>query len=834
MEYSDKTQFNPQFEGKHLALTPEPTLPNQPKLDFKIIWHDLTHRVDSRPWYTKIKDKLYRSNQDVSNIEEAGGRNNHGEKTILQRVCGDVKSGELTGILGPSGAGKSTLLHCLFQNRSAGTTGRILVDSPSKKRLKVCFIPQNDYLNEWLTVREDLIFVSKLKSARFSGFLGDNLNSTLNTDAGEIIESPVYVRQNGTDSCNTSVIDHDANAVRVAELLGLTGCLDVYIKNISGGQRKRLSIARELMSKPNILILDEPTTGLDSLTCLKTMQVLRELVRQSTQPLAVVITIHQPPHAVFELMDKAYFISNRGQVVYHGTPRDVTKTLDLAAQYKSSTPNYNQASTLIEISSSPTKYHIVDKLAAYHRTQFAEKYDSGYLKKLMRLKIPSWYQGFHNNTTSTTNGTTAQNNDNLDAFTSVKSLEAPNPTIADSVSADRSSSSSTMKDDEYFISYHLADCISSHSNSLIQSFKHIFILTHRSWLSNIRNPSLTRSRFVFHAALPLIMLMIFGTHSGRPNNCPTINSELNIADMRKNMDDGVIKKNVDDFRLAIENISFYFILMYGFGINIISLTASHYPLTIHMFKKETINGLYTAGPYLIGQTLAEIPLEIFFPSISVIIGYSLSGQISSYMEWRMFSTVLMVLLVCYCVHSLGLLFGSIFINDVKVAVLLGQVALFPAVMFSGFLVRTERMPTWMYNLSMFSFFKHALFGVVAARYGFNVCECDESMLPEEGEPVGFQGLPPNIKHVLDYMFPKNDTDEVAISEVFDKLSERFTKTQTFAQNITTCDDVKPFAMTAFSVEDYHLYSGAIALLIMIIVIKLVTFTIVRLSPYRTN
>ena len=809
--------------------------------DFSIIWHNLTYRVDSRAWTTKLKERLLRtSNPETIDIEDSMSGfgleliNQRRERKILNQICGDIKSRQLTGILGPSGAGKSSLLYCLFQNRTVGTSGRILVDSQNKKRLRVCFIPQKDYLNEWLTVREDLIFVSKLKLSRVSSILKDTSIASFQTNR-EPTENNSYVRQDG-QQYNTSLIDHEANATRVSELLGLSSCLDVPIRNISGGQRKRLSIARELMSKPDILILDEPTTGLDSLTCYKTMMVLRDLAQLSPHPMAVIVTIHQPPRAVFNLFDKTYFLSNRGNIIYEDSPKNVIQTLETVGKVKLPSAHYNPASALIEIASDPSHSIVMERLSAYQKAKFNARCDANYIRKLMQCKqdVQNWKFCAINE------------KDSVHSTNSIKGLPLDRPNMAqhdlnattphkvDDISSNGDSTSTIFNDNEYFISHHLRDCLSSHSNNVLASFRHIFILTHRSWLSLIRNPTLTRSRLVFHATLPLIMLMIFGVSAGSSNNCPAISPELSLDDMKKSMDSGVVKKNVEETRLAAENISFFFILMYGFAINIISATASHYPLTIHMFKKETINGLYSAGPYFIGQTVAEIPLEVFFPSVSVILAYSLSGQIPSYLEWRMFAITFLVLLLCYTVHSLGLLFGSIFINDINVAVLLGQVALFPPILFSGFLIRTTRMPNWMLQLSSLSFFKHALVGIVAARYGYNVCDCDDDMLPEDGKSMGFSALPANVKHVLEYMFPTNSTDDVPVSEVFDKLGARFMKAQTFALNITTCEDVKPYSMTAFGVSDSDLYRGVFSLMITIVVLKFVTFSIIKLSPYRID
>lgn len=813
--------------------------------EFTIIWQNLTYKVDSRHWHTKLRERIFRprnesaDNQTLSmgGPEDGFSGSNEtmfkrGERTILNSVCGDVKSRQLTGILGPSGAGKSTLLHCLFQNRTLGTTGRILVDSVNRKRLKVCFIPQKDYLNEWLTVREDLIFVSKLRSAKVS-MLHDNSESNLSSNQpfGNKTSTTTYAKQTGK-RCSTTLIDHEENAFRVAELLGITNCLDVPIRKISGGQKKRLSVARELMSTPDILIMDEPTTGLDSLTCNKMISVLRDLAHFAPHPMAVIVTIHQPQRSVFNLFDKTYFLSNKGRAVYDDKPQNVIETLSRVANFNMPTAKHNPAAALIEIFSDKTQNHIAELMAAHQQNKFNEKYDNNYLRKLMHSKgdPQNWtFCAMNEQDSIYSNGSCAATDRGLDVNLGAQALQSTNSIQT------TDGTNSSQSSDTYFISRQLRDCLSSHTNNnVLRSIRHAFILTHRSWLSVIRNPTMTRSRLIFHSALPLIMLLIFGVTSGSPNNCPSLGVELQISDMRKSLDGGVIKKNVDETRLSLENLSFFFIVLYGFGMNIISTTASHYPLTIHMFKKETINGLYSAGPYFVGQLLADLPLEIFFPSVSVIIAYSLSGQIASYLEWRMFAVVIIVFLFCYTVHSLGLLFGSLFVNDINVAVLFGQIGLFPHVLLSGFVRRNNRMPEWMRSMSELSFFGHALKSICAARYGFNVCECDEDMLPEDGKPISFKSVPPNVKRVLDYMFPANQTDGVHVSEMFDTLGERFIKAQTFGINITSCDDVRPYALTVFDVEDYDLFRGAIALIIMIITLKLVTFYIVRLAPYRID
>lgn len=818
--------------------------------EFTVIWHNLTYKVDSQRWYTKAKERFFSgANSRLSRQEDDSlfpsntsfDRSAPREKVILNRVCGAAKSRQITAIMGPSGAGKSSLLSCLFQNRTAGTTGRILVESRSKSKLKVCFIPQKDYLNEWLTVREDLIFVSRLKLSSINGLFREDSSSSSPSDLCSINDT--YVKQVG-HTRTTSLIDHEANALRVAELLGLNNCLDVTIKNISGGQKKRLSIARELMSKPDILILDEPTTGLDSLTCYKTIMVLRDIAQRSPNPIAVVVTIHQPQREVFNLFDKTYFISSTGRIIYDGSPKSAVETMEKVAKIKLPLPNYNPASFLIEIASDELQSSAIERLSSHQKAQFFEKYSPSYLRTMRAKSTGAQNWKFcavdeRNSICSDTypaqqNQTHINLNENSGDYstedTDVKALDE------NSYNDDNGGANS------YFISHQLSNCLSSHSNNLLQSFRHVFILTHRSWLSVIRNPTFTRSRFAFHTLLPLMMLLVFGTSMGAPNNCPKLEKELNVNEMGKNIKNGVVARNVDEIRLSMENISFFFILMYGFGINIISCTASFYPLTMHMFKKETINGLYSPASYFIGQMLSELPLEIFFPSISILLSYPLSGQLPSYLEWRMFSVAYIVFLVSYVTHSLGLLCGSIFVNNVSVAVLLGQSFLLPFVMLSGFIIRPTRMTDWMRKLSYMSPFKHGVTGILSARYGFNVCDCDEEMLPEDGNQAGLSGMSPHVRHVIEYMFPKSNSslsngatgEEFEVTEVFDQLAQRFVKAQTFALDMKSCDDVKPYLLHVFDVQDRDLFVSIVWLLLIIIVFKLITFSIMKSFPYRIN
>lgn len=749
------------------------------KHDFTVVWKDLSYEVDPRPWIRRIKDRC----ASGCNLGAGAIR----KKIILDNICGDVRSGQLTGILGPSGAGKTSLLRCLFQNYDRGTTGHIMVEGGTE-RLKVCFIPQKDYLNEFLTVREDLTYVSKLRATK-------NV-----TDMRSIIKPDANLASFSAD--------HDANAIQVADSLGLTSCLDVLVKNISGGQRKRMSIARELMSKPNVLILDEPTTGLDSVTCYKTMQLLQDLAHHSDDPIAVIVTIHQPPKNVFRLFDKTYFISNTGKVVYDDAPDNVVDTLQQVAATSLPTAHYNPASAMIEIASDKTREEVIDRLAVHQKLIFDSVYSPSRFSRLIDSKKA-----------------------NIVSFIRGKILPTSSRTTSNAKGDDLLEKMPHKKNLDYSISAKLKDCLFSHPISFKQSIRHTSILTHRFWRGIARNPSLMKARVMFHILAPILMLLVFGTETSKPNGCPRFNVSL---DSHSSLDRGLIAQNIEETKLSHQNTMFFLILLSAFGISIMGLSTTHYPTTIHLFKKEIVNGLYSTRSYFFAQTIAEFPFEIGYPFLSVVISYAISGQIPSYLEWRMFAMATCVSLCCYAMHTIGLSFGAMFIENLNIAAAFGQVALWIPMWLSGVIIQLPRMPNWMQFLSRASLMKHALSSIMTARYGFNVCQCDESLLHRGHKVLGVQRLPDNVKHVLQYMFPKNETDNIDVVEMFDKLGDRLSEALSFGQVIETCEDVQPYLMMQYGFKDSDLYLGPMCMIVQIVLFKILTYYCIRSVPYRVK
>ncbi|XP_076252829.1 ATP-binding cassette sub-family G member 1 [Rhynchophorus ferrugineus] len=237
------------------------------------------------------------------------------KKEILHGVSGVFKSGQLSVIMGPSGAGKSTLLNVLAGFITRGSTGDILLngvlrtDSPRFRKLSA-YIPQDEELRLELTVMEAMTFAANLK-------LGYSVSSQYKKEqVKEILDS-----------------------------LGLTMCSNTLTSKVSGGQRKRLAVALELISNPPILFLDEPTTGLDSASCSSCLYLFKKLAKEGR---TVICTIHQPSALLFDMFDKVYAVAE-GKCIYDGTPQNLVPHMSKFNLI--CPPFHNPADFLMEVAS---------------------------------------------------------------------------------------------------------------------------------------------------------------------------------------------------------------------------------------------------------------------------------------------------------------------------------------------------------------------------------------------------------------------------------------------------------------------------------------------------
>ena len=203
------------------------------------------------------------------------------------------ESGQLVGILGVSGTGKSTLLNLLNGNikPQSGTiciNGYNLNNPKDKNKLKgiIGYVPQDDFLIEELTVYQNLYYSARLCLSNFA---------------------PARIRK----IVNRLLTDLDLYDIKD---LTVGSPLD---KVISGGQRKRINIALELVREPCILFVDEPTSGLSSVDSEVVINLLKE---QTYKGKLVIINIHQPSSDLYKLFDKIIILDKGGYQIYYGNP----------------------------------------------------------------------------------------------------------------------------------------------------------------------------------------------------------------------------------------------------------------------------------------------------------------------------------------------------------------------------------------------------------------------------------------------------------------------------------------------------------------------------------
>jgi ABC-type multidrug transport system ATPase subunit len=215
----------------------------------------------------------------------------------------DLESGQLVAVMGGSGVGKSTLLSLLngsirLEKEDSITINGHAINSPAVRRC-IGYVPQDDLLIEELSVYQNLWY-----TARFC-FDGRGRKEM------------------------EEIVDKVLSELELSEIKDLKVGSPLN-KTISGGQRKRLNIALELIREPLVLFLDEPTSGLSSTDSEKLMLLLKE---QTHKGKLILANIHQPSSEIFKLFDKLWLLDKGGYPIYDGNPIEAITYFKQSARY---------------------------------------------------------------------------------------------------------------------------------------------------------------------------------------------------------------------------------------------------------------------------------------------------------------------------------------------------------------------------------------------------------------------------------------------------------------------------------------------------------------------
>ncbi len=221
---------------------------------------------------------------EVEHIKKA-----YKEKVVLEDISLTVKEGEIVGLLGPNGAGKTTTFRCLLgflkpDEGSIKLNGEDITNLPVYERAKkgISFLPQEPSIFRDLTVWENIVMFLEFR-----------------------VSDPVEIKE---------------KAEMLLKDFGIYNLRNQKASTLSGGERRRLEIARSLIINPSFLLLDEPFAGVDPVSVKDINHLIKELVKRD---IGVILTDHNVRETL-RITDRAYIIAH-GKVIAEGTPQEIVQ-----------------------------------------------------------------------------------------------------------------------------------------------------------------------------------------------------------------------------------------------------------------------------------------------------------------------------------------------------------------------------------------------------------------------------------------------------------------------------------------------------------------------------
>jgi len=566
-----------------------------------------------------------------------------GSRSILNNISGIIKPGEMLAIMGGSGAGKTTLLDILAQkNKNGVVTGDIKINGHSVPRHElrkiIGFVDQEDYLLPTLTVYETV------------------LNSAL-----------LRLPKNMSFKAKERKVFEVLRELRILNIRDRTIGSD-FERGISGGEKRRVSIACELVTSPSILFLDEPTSGLDANNAGNVVECLVRLSKHYQRTL--VFTIHQPRSNIVSLFDKLVLLAD-GELVYSG---DMIQCNDFFYNNGYKCPKgYNIADYLIDITFS-------DKHNSKPSDQFRI---AGVDEENVDLENDNDSDIHVPRRTSSTSDTQREwehfalhRDDAGFKISGKKPVQAQKADLKIYQMFKNSSNFEILKDEIESIRSNASDTNILKGNYQRASLMNqLVILSSRAFKNLYRNPKLLLGSYI------LAIFMGFFC--------------------------GFLYYNVDNDISGFQNrlgLFFFFLSFFGFS----TLTGLHsFSIERIIFLKERSNNYYHPLSYYVSKIICDVlPLRIFPPIILTSIAYPLIGL---NLENNGFIKCLIILVLFNLTVSIEILIIGILVKDSSNATMIGVLTLLFSLLFSGLFINRESLKFgFLQYLSMFHYGYEAL------------------------------------------------------------------------------------------------------------------------------
>ncbi|KAF9336178.1 hypothetical protein BG006_009447 [Podila minutissima] len=644
---------------------------------------------------------------------------NVGGNDVLRQVSGLVRPGQVMAIMGASGAGKTSLLDILARRHKSGTiSGQIyvngrIVSSQEYKRV-VGYVDQEDTLMPTLTVYETILYSALLRLPRDMSF--------------------------------------NAKRFRVLETmseLGILGIKDMKIgasgqRSISGGEKRRVSIACELVTSPSILFLDEPTSGLDSYNAYNVIECLVNLARNYHR--TVVCTIHQPRSNIFALFDQLVLLA-KGHLVFSGETRKLNAHLKSLGH--TCPEGFNMADYMLDLtmykghksgriglnrSEHAIQEEQEEQLFAPHPAANSSMDLTTSLPSLSSSGAPQLLRA----------PTMADDTMQWERELASREHERPQdggPAVSTTIGIESPETTQAQESDDED-----TEAANAHLQSLVEGFKQstICMEVEQQIDGAIESAQNGRNTPASRASSQQQQLIPAPASTTVPISSPEIVSDKGISTYRRAswwsqfriLADRTLKNIYRDPMLMLSHycmsiflgllcgalfykvtndipgfqnrMGVFFFMCALFGFSCLSILPSFAHERI-LFVRERANGYYSPLTYFSTKVLFDIvPLRVIPPMLMGLIVYNMVGLVEGWTEFGKFFLVLA--LFNLTASGICLMIGIMF-EAVGVANLMSSLVMLFSMLFGGLLLNKESIPeelSWLQKLSFFNFAFEAL------------------------------------------------------------------------------------------------------------------------------
>ncbi|KAI7905378.1 P-loop containing nucleoside triphosphate hydrolase protein [Cokeromyces recurvatus] len=574
------------------------------------------------------------------------------QRAILDGVSGMVQPGQVMAIMGASGAGKTTLLDILAKRTKSGISrGGIYLNgqevSASHYRKLIGYVDQEEVMIPTLTVYETILYSALLRLPR-----------SMSTAAKKF------------------------RVMEVMQELGIDAIKDAKIgqpgaRSISGGERRRVAIACELVTSPSVLFLDEPTSGLDAYNAFNVVECLVNLAKNYKR--TVVFTIHQPRSNIVTLFDQLVLLA-QGHVVYSGPQTEVQSYFQ---QIGYPCPaGFNIADYMIDLTmgavqrtpNQPSEAVKIDNVFQVNKPAFNDELENTTAEWASELGARAGGSTGAVTTTSTTvpNVVVEEESQNLILPNYLQQLIEfyQHSIIANALKENMQTTiAQTLQEN--------GDALSAKSITIYKrpgAFMQFQILADRTFKNLYRNPMLMFS----HYAMAVILALVCGGLFYQVSNT--------IAGFQNRM-----------------GLFFFYEALLGF----MCLTSLQvFSGERILFARERANGYYSPTTYFLSKVLFDIiPLRVVPPFMMALISYYMVGLVEGVSEF--FKFLLVLVLFNLTAAALCLAIGVV-VKNLSLANLLACMVILFSMLFAGLLLNKDSMSPYFSWLKYLSFFNYAL------------------------------------------------------------------------------------------------------------------------------